>query len=275
MLIDTHCHINMMVKKDFDRLLTVDEIKAAGAIVKAAHANGVHFIVNVGTSLPESKNCIILAKELKPVIAAIGIHPNDLTPSWRNDLKELAPYLKHKQENKVVAIGECGMDFHYPNYNIQQQKDAFRAQIELALEHSVALIVHTRDARDETLRVIEEYKKDITKGIIHCFSEDMDFAQTVIDWGFAIGIGGTITYPKNEYLRTIVKTVKLENIVLETDAPFLPVQEMRGKQNSPVFIKNIAEYIAQLRTEPFENVAQKTSTVAQRIFDIENFNYMW
>ena len=158
------------------------------------------------------------------------------------------------------------MDFHYPDYIISRQKDAFKAQIEIALENDLALVVHTRDAPDETLRSLEEFKGQITKGIIHCFSEDMDFAQTVIEWGFVIGIGGIITYPKNNYLRQIVTKVDLNSLVLETDAPFLPIQEMRGKQNHPKYILNIAQYIAQLRDEPLATIADRTSANAKRIF---------
>lgn len=268
MLVDTHCHINMMVKKSFDILLTPEEISAAQLIVKQAHARNVDTIINVGTSVIESKNCIALAQNYDSIFAVIGIHPNDLTNNWKKDLAELNLFLKQKEKNKIVGIGECGLDFHYPDYNIQQQKDAFKAQIELALEHALGLVVHTRQAPDETLRVLEEFKGDISNGIIHCFSEDQNFATTVIEWGFVIGIGGTITYPKNNYLRDIIKTVKLQSIVLETDAPFLPIQEMRGKQNHPQYIFNIAEYIAQLRNEPFETVANQTTNNAKQIFKI-------
>ena len=142
-------------------------------------------------------------------------------------------------------------------------------QIELALEHNIALVVHTRDARDETLRSLEEFKGQITKGIIHCFSEDLDFAKTVIDWNFALGIGGTVTYPKNNELRKVVTTVPLESIVLETDAPFLPIQAMRGKQNDPQYIVTIAQYIAELCEQELATVAQKTTTRAQQIFNIK------
>lgn len=268
MLVDTHCHINMMVKKNFDVMLTHDELTDAANIIKAAQENMVTAIINVGTSLIESKNCINLAKKYTSVFAVIGIHPNDLTQNWANDLKELTAYLKKKDENKIVGIGECGLDFHYPDYNLKRQQDAFKAHIEIALEHNIGLVVHTRDAGDETLRALEEFKGQIHKGIIHCFSEGHDFANTVIDWGFAIGIGGTITYPKNTILRTIVSTVPLESIVLETDAPFLPIQHMRGQQNKPQYIKEIAEYIAQLRNEPFDTIAQKTTARAKQIFGL-------
>lgn len=258
-----------MVKKNFDVLLSSEQLEEAKPIINEAAAADVTRIINVGTSVAESLNCVALSKKFMHVYAAVGIHPNDLTSDWRSDLKEILLLIKNKNENKIVAIGECGMDFHYPDYNKQQQQDAFEAQIEMALEHNLALIVHSRSARDETLLSLEKYHKDLKRCIIHCFSEDQEFAEIVTNWGFALGIGGIITYPKNEYLRTIVKSISLDKIVLETDAPFLPIQSMRGKQNHPKYIQQIAQYIAQLRNESLDSVSEQTSKNACRIFDIE------
>jgi TatD DNase family protein len=269
MLIDTHCHINMMVKKTFDTELIPDDLLLASSIVDEAYARGVTCIINVGTSLVESFNCIQLARQYAPIHAAVGIHPNDCTQTWHNDFLKIKSFVNEHKKNKIVGIGETGLDRHYPDTNIDRQKDAFRAHIDLALEENLGLIVHTRDARDETLRALEEYKGQISRGIIHCFSEDQDFADQVIAMGFAIGLGGIITYPKNEYLRQIARTVPLDKIVLETDAPFLPPQEMRGKQNSPAQIRTIAEYLAQLRGISLQEVAQQTSKTAMRIFEVE------
>ena len=269
MYIDTHCHINMMVKKNFDVIMSPEELQHAVQIAKTAYDKGITTLINVGTSLIESKNCITIAQASQSVFATIGIHPNDLTENWKHDLKDLEVLLQNREKNKIAGIGECGLDFHYPEYNINRQKDAFKIQINFALEHDIALVVHTRDAGDETLRVLEEFKGHISKGIIHCFSEDLDFANTVIDWGFALGIGGTVTYPKNNELRKVVTTVPLESIVLETDAPFLPIQAMRGQQNHPQYIATIAEYIADLRQDSLATIAQKTTTLAKRIFNIK------
>lgn len=268
MLIDTHCHINIMVKKEFDVPLKAEELEAAQSIVGEAAHHGVTRIINVGTSLIESINCIELALYYPNIHAAVGIHPNDLTASWQQDLKELSSYLKKKQEYKIVAIGECGMDFHYPDYNLQRQKDAFKAQIELALEYDLALIVHTRQAPDETLHSLEEFKGQLKRGVIHCFSEDQSFADTAISFGFVLGIGGTLTYPKNNELRSIFSNINLEHVILETDAPFLPIQAMRGKQNHPRFIADIAHYLAELRQESFEEVSQVTSHNAMNLFGL-------
>lgn len=269
MLIDTHCHLNMMVKKDFDRALTAQELNNAHIILQESEQLDVTTIINVGTSLVESENCIELAKKYPSVFAVIGIHPNDLTVSWMDEFKELQALMKKKEINKIVGIGETGLDRHYPDYNLPRQKDAFKAHIELALEHNVGLVVHTRDAHEETLRCLEEYKGQITRGIIHCFSENQSFADTAISWNFALGIGGTITYPKNASLRDVVVNTSLDNIVLETDAPFLPPQIIRGKQNAPLYTRTVADYMAKLKDVSYESVAESTTKNAKRIFGLE------
>ena len=268
MLIDTHCHINTMVKSEFDILLKESDYAEAKLIIDFATTKSVHKIINVGTSLPESLNCISLAKRFEPIYATIGIHPNDLNENWQEELKTLAQYLPQKEDHKIIGIGECGLDLHYPNYNLQRQIAGFRAQIELALNYNLPLSVHTRNAPQETLKVLEEYVQNKITGVIHCFSEGLDFAKEVTSWGFVMGIGGTITYPKNNFLREVVTEYSLSNIVLETDAPFLPIQAMRGKTNHPVHIYEIAEYIANLKSVDLTEVAQKTAANVQRIFKI-------
>lgn len=268
MLIDTHCHINMMVKNTFDTPLQESHIPQAEIIINDAQTHDVSLIINVGTRSIENGNCVLLAQTFDSVYATVGIHPND-SDTWQEDFELLKKWVLKKKENKIVGIGECGMDMHYPGYDFTRQSDAFKAQIELALENNLALVVHSRDAYDETLRILEKYKNNITRATMHCFSYDQAFATTVTDWGFVLGIGGTITYPKNEELRSIIKNTALKNIVLETDAPFLPPQVIRGKQNHPKEIRTIAEFIANLRNEPLETIAQQTTKNALQLFGLE------
>lgn len=268
MLVDTHCHLNMLVKEQFDVPLKGTELQEITEILALAKQKNVNKIINVGTSLVESLNCIEIAKNFASVWATVGIHPNDLTNDWQSELKELVKYLKEKENYKIIGIGECGMDFHYEGYNANRQRDGFRAQVELALRYSLPLSIHTRNAPQETLKILEEYIKDGITGIIHCFSEDLEFAKIVTTWGFVLGIGGTITYPKNEILRAVVKAASLEQIVLETDAPFLPIQKMRGKKNYPEYIFEIAQYIAELKSCDFEHVAAQSTANVAKIFQI-------
>jgi TatD DNase family protein len=248
----------MMTKDSFDTPLQQSDITKAKTIIEQARDATVSLIINVGTRKIENQNCILLAQNFDSVFATVGIHPND-SDTWQEDLELMKKWLQKKEENKIVGIGECGIDMHYPDYDLQRQRDAFKAQIELALEHDLALIVHSRDAYDETLRILEEYKNNISRATMHCFSYDQAFARTVTNWGFMLGIGGPITYPKNNELRAVVTSTDLKNIVLETDAPFLPPQAIRGKQNHPKEIATIAHYIAELRGESFETVAQQTT----------------
>ncbi len=265
MLIDTHCHLNMMVKKEFDTPLQQMHLAEVENIVQEAAAAGVKRLITVGTSIAESKNCVMIAEKFESVFASIGIHPGDTKETWQHDLAELKKYHNHP---KVVAIGECGLDYHYPEYNKQLQQDAFRAQIELALHHDKALIVHTRDAYDDTLEILNEYRQSLKRVVMHCFSQNKPEALDLTDRGFLLGIAATVTYPKNNELRSIVKDMSLSKIILETDAPFLPPQGARGQQNHPRHIATVAHYLAQFLNVQYEEIAEITTANAKQLFKI-------
>ncbi len=267
MLIDTHCHLNMMVKKEFDTPLNPSTYVLIDEILKTALESDITYILNVGTSHIESINSIEIARRFPMVFATIGIHPNDATAQWREDIQHFAS-LVSDTKNKIVAIGECGIDKHYPNYNLALQQDVFKAQIELALEYNLPLVIHMRNASDETLSCLESFKDPKLRGVLHCFSETQSFAHDARALGFVLGIGGTVTYPKNTILQSLVQEFPLESIILETDAPFLPPQVMRGKQNHPRTIAIIAEYIAQLRNIPVQEVADITTRTACQLFSL-------
>ncbi|MBN1549697.1 TatD family hydrolase [Candidatus Babeliales bacterium] len=267
MFIDTHCHINMMVKKEFDAPLTQKNVDLASSVVQDAHHKHVMKIINIGTSVPESKNCILLANTFPSVYATVALHPNDCTTRWMEDFNILRKMVAQKEKNQIVAIGECGLDYHYHDHDKQRQHYAFHAHIELALEHQLPVVIHTRDAIEETLKILEQYTPDI-RGVVHCFSEDLAIAREIIAWGLYIGIGGAVTYPKNEILQTVAREIPLQKILLETDAPFLPPQQYRGKQNHPKYIPLIGDFIAQLRRISSEEIAQVTTCQAEQLFKI-------
>ncbi len=268
MFIDTHCHINIMVKESFDRLLTDQELHDAAAVIEQAKAAGVTTIINVGTSLVESLNCLSLAKRYPEVFATVGIHPCDATPDWQKDFKIIAQHAKEWQQHRIVAIGEVGLDFYHKPFDAPRQRDCFKAHIELALEHNLALSIHVREAGQELLRVLDEYHKQIKRAVIHCFSQPQDFADEVLKWGFYLGIDAPITYPKNELLRSVVINAPLTSLVLETDAPFLPPQALRGKKNHPAYIAMFAGVIADLKGVSVEEVAAVTTKNAQKLFGL-------
>lgn len=274
MLIDTHCHINCMLRgyktKSAYTEFTPTEIQHANTIISQADRQDVKLIINVGTDLIESLTCIKLAQLYKNCYAIVGIHPNDATENWKSDFKEISSYVKNTQENKIIGIGECGIDLHYENYNLPRQQDAFKAQIELSLEYNLALSIHSRDAAEETFKVIDQYRNESNfRGIMHCYAYDQGYADEAIKSKLVLGIGGTLTYPKNEILRSIVKNIRLTDIVLETDAPFLAPQVVRGTENCPANIKIIAEYIANLREISYEDVANTTTATVQRLFTLD------
>jgi len=257
-----------LVKKDFDRIFSNEELEHAKIILDELAKNQLQ-VINVGTSLTESINCFKIS-ELEPKIAktAVGIHPNDITSNWQNDLQQIEKLITDNiTNNKIVAVGECGYDKHYPNYDIDLQKTCFEEQIKLALKYDKALIIHTRDAKNETLSTLEKYKDQVKKLVIHCFSEDEEFADLVISWGYYMGIGGTLTYPKNDLLRKIVKNHGINKIILETDAPYLAPQILRGKLNSPLNIPIIAKYLAELLEIEIEEVAKITSMNCKKLFN--------
>lgn len=268
MFIDTHCHLNALVKKEFDTLLEESHFPAIGNFIEQAKSVGVLTIINVGTSLPESLNSIAIAKKFPNVFATVGLHPCDCTPTWRDDFKEIAKLARGHRENKIVGIGEVGLDFYHKPFDKQRQVDAFKMQIELALECNLALVVHVREAADELLRILEEYRKEIKRAVIHCFCQEQYVADTVIDWGFFIGIDAPLTYPKNELLRSVVTKVPLTSIVLETDSPFLPPQSHRGKQNAPAYIPLFVPLIAQLKGVSIEEVGRQTTLNAKKLFSL-------
>ncbi len=307
MLVDTHCHLNIIVKQNPDTFMTKEELAAAETYINHAIDNNVSIIINVGTSLSESLNCLSLSQQYPNVYAAVGIHPTDCSTGWKSDIAELTKLLKspsliskytpsqnnsphtpsqytpqnrptaeYTQTNNysdtgkkhIVGIGETGIDRYHPGYDSKRQADAFKAQIDLALAYDLALIVHSRDAADETLTILDEYKRDIKRATMHCFSYDQSIANDCLKMGFMLGIGGTVTYKKNDVLRAIVQSMPLENIVLETDAPFLAPQIVRGQQNQPKYIKAIAEFIAELRSTTLDEIATQTTLNARKLFDL-------
>lgn len=272
MFVDTHCHLNMIVKSDPDVLLTEDQFAKIAHVVADAQRAGVGKIVNVGTSLPESLNSIAIAKRFLPVYASVGIHPCDCNEisaqDFKDMIKQIRQLLEAKEVNKIVAIGETGLDFYHKPFQKQMQIDCFKQQIELALEHDLPLVVHVRESADEVLRVLDEYRQNNVRGVIHCFLQQKDFADQVIEWGFFVGLDAPITYPKNDWLREVFKQIALDHIILETDAPFLPPQQFRGKQNSPIHIPLIAQTLADIKGVELEVVRAHTTANAERLFAI-------
>jgi TatD DNase family protein len=254
MLIDTHAHLEMREFND-DR----------EDVIKRAREAGVEYIVTIGTTVESSRDAVLLADKYDFIYAAIGIHPHEVKDILHPAYDIIRHFAKHK---KVVAYGEIGLDYHYEHSPRADQKRKFRDMLREARQLDLPVIIHDREAHEDTLRIIsEEWSPDLG-GVMHCFSGDAAMAKKVIEMGFSISIAGPVTFPKAESLREVVKQVPIEHLLIETDSPYLAPQPMRGKRNEPAFVRHTAEMIAQVKGLTFDDVGRITSFNAMQLFGI-------
>ena len=233
-------------------------------MVKDAAEKKVTKMVNIGIDLESSKIALEFASRYEGVYAAIGFHPHESKFLDEENLKELEKLAK---KDKLVAIGETGLDYYWKHSNLACQMEAFKKQINLARKLNLPLIIHDREAHQDALKILAEEAKGL-KILLHCFSGDLDMAKVCIERGYYLGIGGVVTFSNAIKLRTVVKEVSLEKLVLETDSPYLAPHPFRGKPNEPKYIPLIAEKIAEIKGISLEKVAKITSKTAQEFFEI-------
>lgn len=253
-LTDTHAHLYWdSFKEDFDEV-----------IARALDA-GVNTIINVGVDIEKSEIAAKLESDKVKFYSTIGIHPHEalrLTQGKLSEELEKLEQIYKSNPKKVVAVGECGLDYLDVDEQTKQlQKELFQAQIDLAKKLNLPLIVHCREAWDDTI----EMTKDCF-GIYHCYSGQPPVTQKALQTNFLISFAGNLTYPKNDYLREAVKLIPLNRIVLETDCPFLPPQSKRGQRNEPANVLEIAQLIADLKEVSLDEVASQTTANAARSF---------
>ncbi|HAX02721.1 MAG: DNAase [Tenericutes bacterium GWC2_34_14] len=252
MIIDTHAHLNM---EDYD--LDIDYV--LGKALKQE----VSKVIVIGMEDVSNRVAIKLAEEHDMLYATVGIHPGYVDDD--QDVERLKDYLNH---SKVVAIGECGLDFYWRDDNKILQKDVFQKQIELAMEYQKPLVIHTRNSFQEAYDMVLPYKGQIT-GVFHCFSSDLDDAKKAVELGFMIGIDGPITFKNNETLKKIVEQIDLKHILVETDSPYLTPAPYRGKRNEPGNTRYVVEKIAEIKRMDIHDVASITTDNARRLFHIK------
>lgn len=262
MLVDSHCHLqDKKFKSDTD------------AVISRALEAGVTAMVTIGYDMPSSRRGVEIADSYENVYATIGVHPHDAKDLRPKDVEELA---KMADSAKVVGIGEIGYDF-YRNLSPREEQDrAFRAQLDLARGLKLPVVIHSRDADEDTFRVISEFEaaarvdwpRDRPLGIMHCYAGDLPLALRYIELGFVISIAGTVTYPNADRLRVVACGIPLRWMAIETDAPYLPPQSMRGKRNEPAFVLDTARYVAELRGDTLAEVCDKTATTAAWLFGL-------
>lgn len=252
MIIDTHAHLNM---EDFDHDLD--------HVLSKALKNDVTKVLVIGMDEPSNRRAIELAEQHDMLYATVGIHPGYVDDD--QDTKRLEAYLDHP---KVVAIGECGLDFYWKNDNSEIQKKVYLEQIELAKKYKKPLVIHTRNSFQEAYDMLIPYKGLVT-GVFHCFSSDHNDARKAIDLGFMIGIDGPITFKKNDVLKEIIEKIDLKHILVETDSPFMTPIPHRGKRNEPGNTKYVVSKIAEIKKMDLYDVERITYENARRLFKIE------
>lgn len=251
-IIDTHCHLYVKAFKD-----------DIAAVLERAAAEGVEKFYLPAIDSEETDNMLTLeARFPDRCVAMMGLHPCSVKEDYEAELAHVEEWLAKR---KFVAVGEIGLDFYWDKTFAEQQYVAFRQQIEWALQYDVPIVIHTRNAMQETINVVKEYKSRGLRGIFHCFSGSYESAVQIIDTGFYLGIGGVLTY-KNAGLPEVLSKIGLEHMVLETDAPYLTPVPFRGKRNESSYLKYVIEKLAETKGEPLDMVAAITTANAQKIF---------
>jgi len=253
-LIDSHAHLDLS-EFNGDR----------DSVIKRAHEQGIQRIITIGIGVRECKKALQISENNPHVYAALGIHPHNAKTL---DLAALDFLEKHGKNQKVVALGEMGLDFFRNLSPRQEQERCFRAQLDLAKSMNLPVIIHDRDAHDETRAIVREEKGGETGGVIHCFSGDVALAFAFIDMGFYIGIPGTVTFKNAPGIQDVATKVPLESLLIETDCPFLAPAPHRGKRNEPCYVRLVAEKIAQLKKTSVEEVARSTTRNAEKLFGL-------
>ncbi|MCL9774314.1 TatD family hydrolase [Vibrio methylphosphonaticus] len=253
MFVDSHCHL--------DKLNLDDHPTGIEAIINQAKAANVKKLLSVGVTLEAFPGMMALIEPYPEVMASCGVHPLDVESAF--SLETFKEYVAHP---KVVAVGETGLDYHYQPETAALQKERFEQQVSVAVDVNKPLIIHTRDAREDTLSILRNGGAERCGGVIHCFTEDLPFAEAAMELGFYISISGIVTFRQAKELKEVVKQLPLDRLLIETDSPYLAPVPHRGKQNQPAYVVEVAAYIAQLRGISLSEVAEKTSENYQSLF---------
>ncbi len=248
MFVDTHCHI---FKSDYDN---IDEV------LNNASNNNVKYYINNGSDREYNKEVLELVKEYDNMYGALGIHPETVDDYSLDDIE----FIKNNLSNeKIVAIGEIGLDYHYTKENKDEQIKLLEMQLSLAEEYNLPVIIHSRDATEDTINTLKKFN---CRGTIHSFSGSLETAKIYIKMGYLLGVNGVITF-KNCNIKDVIKEVGLDNIVLETDSPYLTPVPYRGMQNNPSHILDIAKFVSELYNVSLEELSYRTNENIKRMYE--------
>ena len=244
--VDSHCHLNMLDLAPYQGDL--------GALIEQAKRVGVKHILCVGVDLQHAQEVLDIAQRFDNVSASVGVHPSEQLQLSRADLIEFA------QHPKVIAIGETGLDYHYHQTGLAEQRENFRLHITVAKELAKPLIIHSRDAREDTIQILREENAQSIGGVMHCFTESWEMAAQALALNFYISFSGIITFKNALEVAEVAKKVPIDRILIETDAPYLTPVPHRGKKpNEPQYVCLVAARIAELRNLPVAQVADQTT----------------
>ena len=251
-LIDTHCH------------LYLEELRPdLPGIMQRAENEGITRFYLPGIDSSEISNMLRLEQDYPgKCFAMMGLHPCSVKDNYEQELTIVADWLAKRS---FKGVGEIGLDYYWDKTFVTQQADAFHRQIEWALQYKLPIVIHSRESMDDSIRIVKEHQKGSLRGIFHCFTGSYEQAKEIVDTGFYLGIGGVLTY-KNSGLAEALKNIPLENLVLETDAPYLSPVPFRGKRNESSYLKYVVEKLADVKGVTKEEVAKITTQNAQKIF---------
>jgi len=258
MLFDTHTHL--------------DDARYNGdreAMLARAKEAGVEAFVTIGCDLTTSRSAVALADQHPFIYASVGVHPHEvkhIQDNWYDDFRQLA------LNKKVVAYGEIGLDYHYNHSSPKEQRARFREQLQLARELTLPVIIHTREAQEDTIAILKEEKASEIGGVFHCFSGDARLANDALDLGFYLSFSGILTFQNAAMLREIAKNTPMDRVLIETDCPYLTPVPHRGKRNEPAYVSCVAHQLAELHADAsdmsVETIERLTTQNAQRLFKI-------
>ena len=253
MYIDTHAH------------LTFPEFEIdLGEVIARAQSAKLEAIINIALDDEAVKKSLLLAKEYPAFIFnAIGTHPHEAS-EWSDDSYQRLKAIAEK--HKIVAIGETGLDYHYKLSPLEQQQAVFRQHLQLAQDLNLPAVIHSRDAVQDTIKILRQENKGKMKGVLHCFGGDWELAESALEMGLYISFAGNLTFPKADKIRQSVERIPLDRILIETDSPFLAPQLFRGERNEPAYVVEIAKNIAEIKAFGLDEVAAVTAENARRLF---------
>ncbi|HEY8363912.1 MAG TPA: TatD family hydrolase [Tissierellaceae bacterium] len=255
LLIDSHAHLD---DERFD--------KDRDELIRSLESNGIELVINVGADLKSSIASVSLAEKYPNIYAAVGVHPHDVKDMDESTLEIIKSLAKR---DKVVAIGEIGLDYYYDNSPREDQRKWFKRQLELAKELGLPVIIHSRDAQQETFDIIKEAQDGRLRGVMHCYSGSKEMANEYIKLGFYISIAGPVTFKNARVVKEVAKEVPLDKLLVETDSPYLAPEPHRGKRNEPIFVKFVAGTIAEIKGISFEELAKATNRNTKELFGIK------